>query len=111
MARQTETEDRPLSEADARMLRFLRGLVLVLTTTMIAGMALLIVLFAMRFSGRDEVAPQPLGLPDGFVLPDASRPTAVTRTGEQWIVVTEAGDVLFYDAAGGEPVRHIPPGD
>lgn len=104
------TDEQPLSEADARNLRFLRGLVLVLTATMIAGMVLLVALFYARLGG-DTPAPAALVVPDRFELPAGAEIAAVTQARDFWLVVTTEGDVVFFDPEGGAPVRTIPAGN
>lgn len=86
------------------MLRFLRGLVLVLTATMIVGIGVLVVLFATRFPG-----PRPAGakvtqgitLPDTLELPAGATVTAFTQGNGWWAVVTDGNAILIYDAATG----------
>ncbi|WP_068116633.1 DUF6476 family protein [Tropicimonas marinistellae] len=100
----TGENERELSESDARTLRFLRGLVLVLTVTMIVGMAALVALFAIRFSGRDTPAPsagQGLVFPDTLALPEGAEPQAVTQGAGWWAIVTTAGEILIFDADSG----------
>ncbi len=90
-----------LSEADERNLRFLRVLVLVLTSTMIVGIGVLVVLFATRFPGAGK-APASTGfdLPDTLELPEGATVQAVTKGQGWWAVVT--GDaILIFDAATG----------
>ncbi|WP_102109743.1 DUF6476 family protein [Oceaniglobus roseus] len=90
-------EDTPLDPEQARTLRFLRWLVTGLTTTMIAGLIVLIALFVTRFP--DNAA---LPLPDSIALPEGTKPFAVTR-GRGWLaVVTEDDRILIFDAASGE---------
>ncbi|MFD0979647.1 DUF6476 family protein [Tropicimonas aquimaris] len=93
-----------LSAEDARTLRFLRGLVLVLTATMILGIGTLVVLFATRFPGGERIVPaaaEGLRLPERIALPDGARPLAVTQGDGWWAVVTDADEILIYDAATG----------
>ena len=99
------TQDPPLSEADARTLRFLRGLVIVLTVTMIAGMALLIALFAARLGGREDSGE--LTLPDALELPQGAEVTALTRAEDFWVVVTAGGEIFFFAPEGGAPLRQV----
>ncbi|RYH08934.1 DUF6476 family protein [Tropicimonas sp. IMCC6043] len=99
-------DEKPLGETDTRNLRFLRLLVLVLTATMIAGMAVLVVLFATRFPGTPREALVP-ALPETLELPEGARVSAVTQARDFWVVVTESGEVLFYPAEGGAPVRRV----
>jgi len=90
-------DDPPLRPEDARTLRFLRVLVTVLTGTMIAGMAVLVVLFAARFPGGSAV---PV-LPDRIALPPGETVRAVTM-GTGWVAVVTADDeILILDPATG----------
>lgn len=74
----------------------LRTLVTVLSVVMIVGFIVLIALFVIRFRS------QPAPLPDEIVLPAGMTPTAVTR-GEHWyLVVTDDGAVLVFDAVTNE---------
>ncbi len=101
------TDETPLSEADARTLRFLRSLVLVLTATMIAGMVLLVALFYARLGG-DAPATESLVVPDRFKIPNGSQIAAVTQAKAFWVLVTAEGEVLFYEPTGGAPIRRVP---
>ncbi|MCU0909721.1 MAG: DUF6476 family protein [Rhodobacteraceae bacterium] len=90
-------DDPPLRPEDARTLRFLRGLVTVLTGTMIVGMAVLVVLFATRFP-RTPAVPV---LPGTITLPPGETARAVTM-GTGWIAVVTADDeILILDAKTG----------
>ena len=91
-----EPHEPPLPEPDARALRFLRRLVTALTATMMLGMVVLVVLFLTRFPGTTG---SPL-LPEGLALPQGAVPLAVTRGPDFWAVVTEAREILIFDAAG-----------
>ncbi|NDR55229.1 DUF6476 family protein [Aliiruegeria sabulilitoris] len=104
------TDEQPLSEADARNLRFLRVLVLVLTGTMIAGMVLLVALFYARLGG-DAPAPEALVVPERFEIPAGSEIAAVTQAKAFWVLVTTQGEVLFFAPTGGAPTRTIPAPD
>ena len=88
-------------------LRFLRGLVLVLTATMIVGLLVVIFLLATRLPG----ASTGLTLPPGIALPDGTTPLAYT-VGPGWVAVVTAGsDILIYDPATGtlRQTLHIDP--
>ena len=102
-------EDAPLSPADARTLRYLRGLVSLLTAVMVVGMIVLVAVFVMRFPDGNAAKRDGLVTPDDLALPPGAHVTAVTRTPDAWVVVTAAGDIYFFAASGGAPVRHIPP--
>ena len=92
------------SNADARSLRLLRVLVLILTGSMIVGMVTLIVLFITRFPKLDSEAQAPfqaMRLPDSIALPDGASPLAITQGPGWWAVVTDGNDILIFDAADG----------
>lgn len=82
-------------------LRLLKGLVIVLMITMIAGLISIVVLLVIRVpkSGADLVVPAALKLPPG------ARAEAITQ-GKGWIaVVTQAGKILVFDGTTGK-LRH-----
>ncbi|MBC7158402.1 MAG: hypothetical protein H5U20_12980 [Rhodobacteraceae bacterium] len=79
-------------------LRWLKGLVITLAATMIAGLVILIGLLVTRLPPRTALPP----LPESIVLPDGAVPEVFTR-GRGWLgVVTEDGRLLVYDAGTGE---------
>ncbi len=102
-------DDAPLSPSDARTLRYLRGLVSLLTAVMVLGMITLVVVFVMRFPDGNAAAPGGLVPPHELALPPGATVAAVTRMPDAWVVVTVAGDIYFFAAGGGAPIRHIPP--
>ena len=75
-------------------LRLLKWLVIALTATMLVGMVALVALFFTRL--REP----PLPLADEIVLPEGVQATAVTRGRDFVAIVTEAGEILIYDASG-----------
>ncbi|GHE00068.1 hypothetical protein U879_10035 [Defluviimonas sp. 20V17] len=82
-------------------LRLLKGLVIVLMITMIAGLIAIVALLVIRVpkSGGDLVVPAALKLPAG------ARAEAITQ-GRGWIaVVTTAGKILVFDGTTGK-LRH-----
>lgn len=82
-------------------LRLLKGLVIVLMITMIAGLIAIVALLVIRVpkSAGDLVVPAALKLPPG------ARAEAITQ-GRGWIaVVTRAGKILVFDSATGK-LRH-----
>ncbi len=88
-------DERALSEGDLRQLRFLKGLVVVLTVTMIGGLLAILTLLVIRLQ-----APRPAALPAAIHLPDGTRPTAFTQ-GDGWIAVVTGDDrILIYDQRG-----------
>jgi hypothetical protein len=92
-----DPDEPPLSPDDERTLRFLRGLVTVLTGTMILGMGVLVVLFLTRFPQPDTV----LAPPDTLDLPPGATVVSVSRGADWWAVATASGEVLVYDAETG----------
>jgi hypothetical protein len=79
-------------------LRFLKRLVTVLAGTMIAGLITIIALLVMRFPQAPGARP---ALPERISLPAGAKAEAVTA-GRGWVaVVTEAGEILIFDAATG----------
>lgn len=87
-------------------LRFLRRLVTALTATMIVGIAAIVVLFLIRFTGETPAQTAPV-LPDRITLPDGERATAVT-VGTGWFaVVTESQKILIFDAESGSLRQRI----
>lgn len=88
-------DEAPLSEGDARLIRYLKTLVTALTVTMIAGFIVLIAVIVMRFNAEGSVP-----LPDEIALPEGTRATAITR-GPDWLaVVTGDGRILIYGLDG-----------
>ncbi len=75
-------------------LTVLKWLVIGLTATMLAGLVILVTLFATRFPR--VAAP----LPDRIALPEGVTATAFTRGPTWFAVVTEEDEILIYDAAG-----------
>ncbi|WP_375186111.1 DUF6476 family protein [Pseudooceanicola sp.] len=83
---------------DFPQLRFLRVLVTVLAGVMILGLLVLITLIVIRFR-TPPAAPVPT-LPTTITLPEGAVPQAVTA-GQGWfLVVTQDGRALVYDASG-----------
>ncbi|MEO1238874.1 MAG: DUF6476 family protein [Pseudomonadota bacterium] len=80
---------------EAKNLAFLRRLVTVLTSVMIAGVVLIVVLLAIRLT-----APVPAPFPDNLALPEDAVPVAITRGPDFLLVVTEDGRAFILDPAG-----------
>ncbi|MFV0336523.1 MAG: DUF6476 family protein [Tropicimonas sp.] len=97
----------PLGGADARVVRYLRILVTVLTVVMVGGMIVLVTVFVQRFPDGNAPAPG-VTAPRELDLPEGAAAAAVTRARDFWVVVTGAGDIYFYGPAGGAPLRHVP---
>ncbi len=87
-------QETPISASDAKNLRFLRLLVTVLTATMILGLLTIVALFVIRFSADTKT----VQLPDAITLPDGARATAFTRGSDWYAIVTQAGEILIYNA-------------
>lgn len=77
-------------------LRFLRGLVTVLTGVMIVGLVTLIVLFVMRFPAPPAAVP----LPGTLELPAGTEAVGLTYTPDRILVVTRDDRVLVLDRGG-----------
>lgn len=71
-------------------------MVLTLTGVMIVGFIVLVVLFVTRFGATPDIA-----LPDTITLPDGETAAAVTLGRGWYAVVTDAGDILIFDAETG----------
>lgn len=86
-------------------LRFLKLLVGTLAGVMILGLVTITGLLVIRLSAPAPALPD---LPAYVTLPDGSRAAAVTFARDWLVVVTEGGEILLYDRAGGAPVRRVP---
>ena len=76
-------------------LRFLKTLVTVLTGTMIVGLITIVGLLVIRIPNLTPARPI---LPDGIVLPAGTVAEAVTFGRGWYAVVTEAQEILIFDA-------------
>ena len=85
-------------------LRFLKRLVVVLTSVMIVGLIVLLGLLVTRL-GR---APVPFALPDQITLPEGTSVEAVTMASRWIIVVTREDDVLLFDRQSGALQHRMP---
>ncbi|WP_147124377.1 DUF6476 family protein [Shimia ponticola] len=89
-------------------LRFLRRLVTVLTATMIIGVITIVGLLVMRLNTpiaadrATEFSATEIAVPAGAVV------TAVTRTENEVLVVTEDRRLLMFDRSGQTLLREIP---
>ncbi|TVS05624.1 MAG: hypothetical protein EA407_01815 [Rhodobacteraceae bacterium] len=81
--------------------RFVKRLVVVLTSVMIVGLILILGLLVIRIG----LAPAPLGLPDHIALPEGTQLEAVTLSHNWVIVLGRDGEVLFFDRSSGA-LRH-----
>jgi hypothetical protein len=91
----------PELNSEPQNLRFLRILVTVLTATMILGIATIVVLLFIRFSGETP-AQSAVTLPDQIELPDGVAARAVTFGDGWYAVVTDGNNILIFDQATGE---------
>lgn len=82
-------------------MRFVKRLVVALTSVMIVGLILILGLLVIRIG----LAPAPLGLPDHIALPEGSQPEAVTLSHDWVIVLSREREVLFFDRSSGA-LRH-----
>lgn len=82
-------------------LRFIKRLVVVLTSVMIVGLIVLIGLLVTRLG----MAPAPLSLPDQITLPEGAQPEAVTLASRWVVVMTREHEILLFDRASGA-LRH-----
>ena len=81
--------------------RFIKRLVVVLTSVMIVGLILILGLLVTRLG----MTPAPLALPDEIALPDGTRAQAITLARDWVLVLVDTGEVLLYDRGSGE-LRH-----
>ncbi len=81
--------------------RFVKRLVVVLTSVMIVGLILILGLLVIRIG----MAPVPLGLPANIALPEGTVMEAVTLSRDWVVVLGQGGEVLFFDRDGGS-LRH-----
>ena len=89
-------EDTPLSDRDAALVRYLKGLVTALSVTMIVGFIVLVTVVVMRFN-RDAT---PVAFPEAIALPGGTVAGAVTRGPDFLLVVTEDGRALVFSPDG-----------
>jgi hypothetical protein len=75
-------------------LRFLKGLVTVLTAVMIGGVIAVVALLVIRLPGAAITVPAALALPEG------AEARAVTQMPGAWLVVTEDGRLLLFGQDG-----------
>lgn len=85
----------PPDDAPPPDLRFIRRLVVVLTSVMIVGLILILGLLVTRLVR----VPVPFALPDGITLPEGVRASAVTLSAARVLVLTTGDEVLVYDRA------------
>jgi hypothetical protein len=92
----------PAPEGLPPSLRFLKGLVIVLTLTMIIGVITVVAVIVTRMphSFGTTAAQSGPTLPESITLPDGAKPQAITF-GTGWIaVVTQDDRILVYSTDG-----------
>lgn len=87
--------DTPLSDRDARLVRYLKGLVTALSVTMIVGFIVLVAVVVMRVN-----APAAPAWPETIALPDGAMAEAITRGPDYLLVVTKDGRALVFSPDG-----------
>ncbi len=90
------------SDHGAGSLRFLRTLVTALTSVMIVGFIILIVLLVTRFPDTSGFV-----LPDRINLPENVGAIAFTQADSWYAVVTDADQILIFNRADGALVRTV----
>lgn len=99
----SDTGEKPLSDADAATLRFLRRLVTVLTAVMIVGVITIVALLVIRLLQPARMVP----IPAQIALPEGTKVVAITQTSTNVLVVTEEQNLLIFDASGVELLRAV----
>ena len=99
------TEETPIAEPDARTLRFLKGLVTVLTATMILGLGAIVVMLMIRLQAPATPAHPPL--PETITLPQGTTATAFTQGAAWYAVVTADERILIYSRETGALIQDI----
>lgn len=88
----------PISDQDARTLRYLKWLVTVLTATMILGVLSIAILLVIRLQ---TPAPATV-LPDTVTLPEGTVAMAFTQGPDWYAIVTADDRILIYDRTSGK---------
>ena len=96
-------DEAPLSDEDARTVRFLKMLVTGLAVTMIAGVLAIVVLLVTRLQ-RPALLP---ALPAGITLPEGAEATAFTQGAGWYAVVTADDRILIFDRATGRLAQTV----
>jgi uncharacterized protein DUF6476 len=89
--------DTPEPKIEPANLRFLRILVTVLTATMIIGVVTIITLLVIRLQGDPSTTP----LPAEITLPDGTKATAFTQSGDWYAVITAGNEILIFNREDG----------
>ncbi|CUX80410.1 MAG: hypothetical protein HLUCCA05_11450 [Roseibaca calidilacus] len=82
--------------------RFVKRLVVVLTSVMIVGVVLIVGLLVARITQT----PAPVALPDSIDLPADTTPEAVTLA-RDWVLVLVADEILLFDRDTGALAHRI----
>ena len=82
--------------------RFVKRLVIILTTVMIVGLVVIVGLLALRVTQT----PPAFALPDMITLPENTTPEAVTLA-RDWVLVLAEGEILLFDRATGALAHRI----
>jgi hypothetical protein len=97
-------DNAPPEEGLPPSLRFLKGLVIVLTLTMIVGVITVAATLVTRMPGAMQ---QTLPLPDKIVLPDGAQVQAFTQGPTWYAVVTADNHILIYSRKSRALVQEI----
>lgn len=73
---------------------------IVLTLTMIVGVITIVSLIVTRMPRPMQTPPVQIALPDEIVLPEGSRPIAITRGAGWFAVVTSDDRILIFNPDG-----------
>jgi hypothetical protein len=93
-------EQAPAPEGLPPSLRFLKGLVIVLTLTMIIGVITVVAVIVTRMPQSFAARPALPDLPSQISLPEGTKPQAVTF-GKTWTaIVTEDDRILVFGEDG-----------
>ncbi len=93
-------EQAPAPEGLPPSLRFLKGLVIVLTLTMIIGVITVVAVLVTRMQQSFDTTPGLPGLPASITLPDGAKPQAITFGAGWTAVVTTDERILIYGTDG-----------
>jgi len=92
-------EQAPTETALPPSLRLLKGLVILLTLTMIGAVITVVALLVTRMPSAISTATA-VPLPAQITLPDGSKPTAFTQGGTWYAVVTSDDHILIFNTDG-----------
>jgi hypothetical protein len=85
-------------------LRFLRGLVTVLTAVMILGVITIVALLVIRLNAP---APQVLVAPGDFALPDGVGAVGLSVIEDRTVIVGNDGVIRVYDTGSGTVIQEF----